>query len=108
MIYDDFMMIYDDSWWFMMIYDDFMMIYDDSWWFMMIYDDFMMILWWFMMIYDDLWWFMMIYDDLWWFMMIYDVQPLIMVHRSTVQPWLMQLLVIRGILQVAMAKSGSF
>jgi hypothetical protein len=48
--------------------------------------------------------------DLWWFMMIYGVQPLRMVHRSTVQPWLMlvQLLVIRGIIQVAMAKSGSF
>ena len=44
------------------------------------------------------------------FMMIYGVQPLIMVHRSTVQPGLMlvQLLGMRGILQVAMAKSGSF
>ena len=29
MIYGDFMMIYDDLWWFMMIYDDIMVIYGD-------------------------------------------------------------------------------
>lgn len=51
------MMMYNDGWWciwwYMMVYDDYMMIHDDTW--HTIHGD----VWWCVMMYDDTWWNMM-------------------------------------------------